>query len=546
MRLLKRIKLDNLFPYYALILLVPFVLILTILQVYSIHREIVHKREAYQTAAEDISHSVQSSASDILVHLRAATYSNEFIYMCNSSDKDVVDRNARQLLNNCYPDIFTNQEIMAIFLRNARCDYLLHSFRSFEMIYLKQKIEEVVLSFSDGTDFFCTPKEINGSTYYFYSIADHYGSITVMVDPTKNASFQDYVSIYEDTAHFSFFTHPPTDSGTLCLDIDSVGLYLHYSFESLYSLPPAQISFLIISLLLLLSIAFFLSSLSRLISKPLRLISDAMGVITEGNFEHRIPEIQSIDDIRAYANGINLMLDAIQQYKEDEFKSRLDAMQAQLQYLQLQIRPHFYLNCLKNMNSLIDLKEYEKAQTLIYALSNYLSHAFSDIRKFITVREELEAVQDYVNLCNSLSYNIDLGFKLAGQSPHMNCLPMSLLTFVENSIKHTKTSINLSIHITVETFTAPDNIEFLKYTLRDSGGGFPDSVLQSQYNIDPSKPVYLRDHIGINNVRYRLYLTFGSQASLTLRNEGQDAIVEIITPCEQNTERSFYEHIDCR
>ena len=145
------------------------------------------------------------------------------------------------------------------------------------------------------------------------------------------------------------------------------------------------------------------------------------------------------------------MLDAIQQYKEDEFKSRLDAMQAQLQYLQLQIRPHFYLNCLKNMNSLIDLKEYEKAQTLIYALSNYLSHAFSDIRKFITVREELEAVQDYVNLCNSLSYNIDLGFKLAGQSPNMNCLPMSLLTFVENSIKHTKTSINLSMHITVET-----------------------------------------------------------------------------------------------
>ena len=98
----------------------------------------------------------------------------------------------------------------------------------------------------------------------------------------------------------------------------------------------------------------------------------------------------------------------------------------------------------------------------------------------------------------------------------------------------------------METFTAPDNIEFLKYTLRDSGGGFPDSVLQSQYSIDPSKPVYLRDHIGINNVRYRLYLTFGSQASLTLRNEGQDAIVEIITPCEQNTERSFYEHIDCR
>ena len=40
----------------------------------------------------------------------------------------------------------------------------------------------------------------------------------------------------------------------------------------------------------------------------------------------------------------------------EEIDSCMAAVQAQLQYFQLQIRPHFYLNCMKNLNSLIDLK----------------------------------------------------------------------------------------------------------------------------------------------------------------------------------------------
>ena len=241
-----------------------------------------------------------------------------------------------------------------------------------------------------------------------------------------------------------------------------------------------------------------------------------------------------------------MMLDAIQQYKENDFQSRMDATQAKLQYLQLQIRPHFYLNCMKNINSLIDLKEYDKAKALVYALSSYISHAFSDIKGFIPIREELQAIQSYVDLCRALGNQIQLDFKLSGQCMDMDCLPMSLLTFVENSIKHAKNGSSLQLSISVEAVTEQGGQKKIRFQLRDSGGGFPEQTLREMEQLDPSKTVYRRTHVGIANVRSRLYLGYGEKASLHLRNDGECAVVEIVTPCAQNSERSLYEYFDRR
>ena len=90
--------------------------------------------------------------------------------------------------------------------------------------------------------------------------------------------------------------------------------------------------------------------------------------------------------------------------------NRLDAVPAKLQYLQLQIRPHFYLNCLKNINSRAQMHEDEKIQTLVISLSDYFRYNFQDVKNFVTVREELEAVQSYVDLCRCLYNEIELEF----------------------------------------------------------------------------------------------------------------------------------------
>ena len=390
-------------------------------------------------------------------------------------------------------------------------------------------------------------KEIDGAPYLFFTLTERYGTLAVMIDPQKDTNFSNFNAIYADTAAFSYRDTPSQQKGSFSQPLEGTSLYLVCEYHIRLSLSPGQVVLLAAILLLLLAIPASLWFLTRLVSRPLRVITQSMEVITAGDLEHRIPPLENtIDDIAAYGRGINMMLDAIRSYKEADFQSRMDATQAKLQYLQLQIRPHFYLNCMKNINSLIDLEQYAKAKSLVYALSSYISHAFSDIKGFITVREELEAIQSYVDLCRALGNEIQLDFKLSGQCMAMDCLPMSLLTFVENSIKHTKSGDCLHLSIRVETFTDHSGEKKIRFLLQDSGGGFSKEALRELERLDPSKMVYRRTHVGIANVRYRLYLGYGEDATLTLRNQGQSAVVEITTPCGQHTERRIYESFDCR
>ena len=215
----------------------------------------------------------------------------------------------------------------------------------------------------------------------------------------------------------------------------------------------------------------------------------------------------------------------------------MDAVQAKLQYLQLQIHPHFYLNCLKSLNSYLYLLDYENAQTLVMTLSDYISRTFRNVHNFISLKEELESVRSYIDLCNILSCSVHLDFRLDGSCLSMNCLPMTILTFVENSVKHATAPNDIHIVIQIEIIEMEYERHVMIITIKNSGSQFPDKTLREMETLDASQMVYRTKHIGITNVRYRLWLVYGNDASLVLRNEENYAIVEITIPCEQNTER---------
>lgn len=102
---------------------------------------------------------------------------------------------------------------------------------------------------------------------------------------------------------------------------------------------------------------------------------------------------------------------------------------------------------------------------------------------------------------------------------------------MENSIKHSRTGETLRLFIHIRLCRLSNGEQRLKYTLQDSGGGFPENVLREYKSLNPVKSMYRTSQIGIVNVHCRLHLVYGDRASLTLRNEGGGAVVEIVTPC---------------
>ena len=389
----------------------------------------------------------------------------------------------------------------------------------------------------------------NQNIYGITATRKRYGILLTVFDPSRNIRYTSYSSILSGTVSFSFAVeavdHTPGIS--IVSQVAGMPLWIICSRLSYSGFNAAQIVLLTFIILLLALIPMQFILFERILLQPISKISEAMNIISDGDLEYRVKsDTAAVREIRNLSDGMNHMLDRIHDYREEGFNSRMDAVQAKLQYLQLQIRPHFFLNCLKNLSALLSLKHIDQAQALVFALSDYISYAFSDIKNFVPLQEELESVRSYVNLCNMLSYDIRLSFHLSGKSNKAKCLPMSVLTFVENSIKHTKQVDHLSLSIDCSVLYEDTDEPELQIVIKDSGGGFPESYLEEQNHADPSEIIYRRSQIGISNVRYRLWLIYEDSADLHLYNEDNHAVVEITIPYEPDVEREyFYEYSDC-
>ena len=74
----------------------------------------------------------------------------------------------------------------------------------------------------------------------------------------------------------------------------------------------------------------------------------------------------------------------------------LEKQQIEMDYLKLQIRPHFYLNCLNFIYSMIDFKQYGNAQKMTKTTSDYLQYVFRSTSGLVPVKAETAHCEDYL------------------------------------------------------------------------------------------------------------------------------------------------------
>lgn len=229
--------------------------------------------------------------------------------------------------------------------------------------------------------------------------------------------------------------------------------------------------------------------------------------IKAGNSAARTSVDTSISEMATVNQSFNEMMDEIEALKISVYEQQLKERQTYLDYLQIQIRPHFFLNCLNLIYSLAELKQYENVKKLSLGLVRYFRYLFHRSASLVTVRKELDHVQDYINIQqfrfpNGIQYEEEVEEELE------NALipPISIQTFVENSVKYGRNGKDLTmIRIKVERHG-----EKMRVSVRDSGKGFPPDVLVSlnsgkRFNEDETH------RIGITNVTERISLFYGEE-----------------------------------
>lgn len=264
--------------------------------------------------------------------------------------------------------------------------------------------------------------------------------------------------------------------------------------------------------------------------KPFESLIDTMKKIESGDIATRMDTESHIFELRTLAEAFNRMMDKIRELKISSYESQIEMQQAKLQYLQIQIRPHFFLNCLKNLYGLAEGKKSAQIQKTILVLSEYLRYMMRDNFQMVSLKTELGNVENYILLQQLSSYRpISCQIEMEQSLEAFVVPPLSVLTFVENSVKHADVlEKHLKIHIKIERFEG-DGEAYVIITILDNGTGFSEESLK-ELN-DKEEHSYQNKHVGIQNVKHRFALIYKEKAVFLFSNmTGSGACIRIFIP----------------
>ena len=103
-------------------------------------------------------------------------------------------------------------------------------------------------------------------------------------------------------------------------------------------------------------------------------------------------------------------------------------------------------------------------------------------------------------------------------------------TFVENAVKHAnRPGQILSVEVAVKELEREDGL-YISIRISDNGKGYPEERLE-ELNAPVTEFRYHSRHVGIDNVKYRIYLMYGERAQLFFYNgPSKGAVAELLLP----------------
>jgi hypothetical protein len=193
------------------------------------------------------------------------------------------------------------------------------------------------------------------------------------------------------------------------------------------------------------------------------------------------------------------------------------ALDARLHRLQAQVAPHFLFNTLANVQALVDSGS-PYASVVLRSLTAYLRAAVPVLHEpAATIERELQLVRPYLDLMQMrMPDRLQYAMNVDPAALNVRCPPITLLTLVENAVRH---GIDPSeeggrIDVDIERRDARCLVR-----VSDSGAG-----------LDPSANGL---GTGLTTLRERLQLIFGDAAHLRLTSRTpRGVVVELDMPAQ--------------
>ena len=195
------------------------------------------------------------------------------------------------------------------------------------------------------------------------------------------------------------------------------------------------------------------------------------------------------------------------------------ALDARLRLLQAQVQPHFLFNTLANVRELV-VSGSAQAPAVLDSLIAYLRAAVPRLDEpAITLGQELELVRAYLDLMQMrMPDRLQFSIKYDQEHRSLRCPPMTLMTLVENAVRHgidpSEEGGRIEVNVKVENQRCRVRVSDTGVGLQQQAGGLGT---------------------GLSTLRERLQLAFGDEAKLRLEaQEPHGLVAELEFPAQRS------------
>ena len=280
----------------------------------------------------------------------------------------------------------------------------------------------------------------------------------------------------------------------------------------------------------LLSLAFA-TVIAFWVTRPIRHLESKMKKVEAGDLNVTITE-KGFREIRAVSAAFNHMLLRIRVLMDRVVAEQETKRLHELNALQAQINPHFLYNTLDSIVWMQERGRSQESIIMVVALAKLFRISISKGRQFITVREELEHVRNYL-IIQKMRFKDKFTYEIAEQEGALAERTVKLIVqpLVENCINHAiDEAQGTELHIRIAVWLEGDDLCF---SVADDGVGIREDMLPTLLTTSAGT-----SGIGLKNVHERIQLTYGAPYGLSIQSvedEGTTITIRIPRGWEERT-----------
>ena len=276
-------------------------------------------------------------------------------------------------------------------------------------------------------------------------------------------------------------------------------------YGSYQTMQLVIICLVIAAILMLVAITLYTRAV---VYAPLAELLSAMKKIEQGDQGVRLTDEAKTMEFRQIDSSFNRMMDTIVNLKMKSYEERIQFDEATLKYVQLQIKPHFFLNALTTIHSMSYQDRGDDIREYIERLSRNVRYLFKAGLHTVPLSEEVDHARDYMAMQDILYPGSVFDYIEVDEELSDYAVPQLIIhTILENIYKHAVSVDNLTSILISAHLEEKDDEKMCHICVEDDGEGFPAEFLE-QVQTDEMTVKENGQGIGLWNMKKTLSLMY--------------------------------------